>query len=151
MEPGERIKRLRERAGLSQAELAELAGTTQPALSAYEHGQRRPSEATLRRIVLAANVRPSLLLEHYHDAVIDAVEEHGGVGVWIFGSVARGEDTPESDLDLLVRMKPDATLFDLAALGEAIKELLGIEVDVVSEGGLKPERDDDILAEARAF
>lgn len=146
-----RIRSVRELAGMSQSELAKRAGTTQPALSAYESGARRPNDETLGRIVAAAGVRPSRVLDHHHDAVIEVVEAHRGQGVWVFGSVARGTDTPESDLDLLVRMAPDASVFDLVEMDRELEELLGINVDVVSEGALRPERDDDILSEARSF
>jgi len=57
MEPGALIAAARRRAGLTQAELARRAGTSQPVISAYEHGRRDPSVATLRRLVEAAGER----------------------------------------------------------------------------------------------
>lgn len=65
----------------------------------------------------------------------------------MFGSVARGDDTPESDIDFLVEFEPGSSLFDLMDLQEALEQLLGVSVDVVSVGGLK-ERDDHIRREA---
>ncbi len=53
----------------------------------------------------------------------------------------------DSDLDVLVTFDPDASLFDVAALGEELEELLGVLVDIVSAGGLK-ERDQHIRATA---
>lgn len=65
----------------------------------------------------------------------------------MFGSVARGDDTPESDIDFLVEFEPGSSLFDLMDLQEALGQLLGVPVDVVSVGGLK-DRDDHIRREA---
>ncbi len=56
----------------------------------------------------------------------------------VAGSVARGEDEPGSDVDLLVTFAPDASLFDQAALQDELAELLQVPVDVVSRGGLRP-------------
>ena len=65
----------------------------------------------------------------------------------LFGSVARGDDTPESDIDFLVEFQKGSSLFDLMDLQEALEQLLGASVDVVSVGGLK-DRDDHIRREA---
>ncbi len=65
----------------------------------------------------------------------------------MFGSVARGDETPESDIDFLVEFEPGSSLFDLMDLQEALEQLLGVPVDVVSVGGLK-DRDDHIRREA---
>ena len=54
MTPGELLRTVRRRRGLSQAELAARAGTSQPVVSAYEHGRRDPSIGTLRRLIHAA-------------------------------------------------------------------------------------------------
>lgn len=69
----------------------------------------------------------------------------------MFGSVRRGEATSSSDLDLLVDMSKDRSLFDLVALGDELEEALGVEVDVVTEGSLSPYLRDRILAEAVAL
>jgi predicted nucleotidyltransferase len=79
---------------------------------------------------------------------IDAlVEKHHGVSVSVFGSVARGEETEASDIDLLVEFGKGSSLFDLLHLQEDLQALLGRKVDVVSSGGLKG-RDDHIRREA---
>ena len=77
----------------------------------------------------------------------DLVRHHRGRSVSLFGPVARGDDTPESDIDFLVEFEPGSSLFDLMHLQEALQQLLGVSVDVVSVGGLK-ERDDHIRREA---
>lgn len=73
---------------------------------------------------------------------------HGARNVRVFGSVVRGEASMASDLDLLVEMAEGRSLFDLVALADELKETLGIDVDVVTEGSLSPYLRDRILAEA---
>ncbi|WP_236777488.1 nucleotidyltransferase family protein [Arthrobacter crystallopoietes] len=68
--------------------------------------------------------------------------------VAVFASVARGEERADSDVDLLVRPNPEASLFDLAQFAEDMEELLGHPVDVVSRRGLDSVRDRNILSEA---
>ena len=63
-------------------------------------------------------------------------DKHGAHSVRVFGSVARGDFGPESDVDLLVKMEEGRSLLDLSAMILDIKELLGVNVDVVSEDGL---------------
>ena len=53
----------------------------------------------------------------------------------VFGSIARGDDRPDSDIDLLVTFDEGASLFDLAGLGQDLESLLGRPVDIVSESG----------------
>ena len=72
---------------------------------------------------------------------------HHASRVRLFGSVARGEDKPDSDIDLLVDFEQESSLFDLMRLSRELEELLGRAVDVVSVGGLKS-RDRAILAES---
>lgn len=66
----------------------------------------------------------------------------------LFGSLARGEERPTSDIDLLVDFSEGSSLFDLIRMARELEALLGRSVDVISVGGLKP-RDSHILAEAR--
>jgi len=70
-------------------------------------------------------------------------------GVSVFGSVARGEDTVDSDLDLLIDPEPTASLFDFAQFQADMEALTGRAVDVVSRRSLDPRRDAAILAEAQ--
>jgi predicted nucleotidyltransferase len=92
---------------------------------------------------------PSLraAVEAKREAIHALVARHHGQRVRLFGSVARGEERPDSDIDLLVDFDPESSLFDLIRLTRELEELLGLPIDVVSTGGLK-ERDQLILAEA---
>ncbi|MEK6720584.1 MAG: nucleotidyltransferase family protein [Chloroflexota bacterium] len=74
---------------------------------------------------------------------------HGALNVRVFGSYARGNPGPSSDLDLLVQMKPGRTLLDLVGFQQDVADLLGISVDVVTERGLSRYIRDAILADAR--
>lgn len=78
--------------------------------------------------------------------IVELVTQHGARDVRIFGSVARGEDRADSDLDILVKFGPGRSLLDLIAIKQDLEELLGCSVDVVSEGALKT--NDRILREA---
>ncbi|MCK4659250.1 MAG: nucleotidyltransferase family protein [Phycisphaerae bacterium] len=66
----------------------------------------------------------------------------------IFGSVARGDARPDSDIDLLVDLEPGRSLLDHVGLWQDLEELLGRRVDVVVDGSLNPHLEKRILAEA---
>ena len=66
----------------------------------------------------------------------------------IFGSVARGEQTAQSDIDLLVEMEPGRSLLDHAALWLELRDTLGCPVDVLSDRGIKPRMREAVLKEA---
>ena len=86
-------------------------------------------------------------VEAHREAIRAAVARHHGRRVRLFGSVARGDDRTDSDIDLLVDFDRESSLFDLIRLTRELEELLGRPVDVISTGGLK-ERDTRIEAEA---
>lgn len=73
---------------------------------------------------------------------------YGARNVRVFGSVARGEAGPASDLDVLVAFDRGRSLLDLIGFEQDLAELFGCRVDVVSEGGISPHLEDRILAEA---
>lgn len=94
--------------------------------------------------------QPSELLARHRSEILALAAKHHALEVRVFGSVARGEDQPGSDLDLLVRFAAHASLFDLTALADDVERLLGIPVDVVSEAGLE-DRHAAIRDEARTI
>lgn len=71
------------------------------------------------------------------DVIRAAAAASGARDVRVFGSVARGEDARDSDVDLLVRLEPGRTLLDIARLEVRLEDLLGRHVDVVTEAGLR--------------
>jgi uncharacterized protein len=89
----------------------------------------------------------SLVIDERND-INRIAAAHGALNVRVFGSVRRGEASSSSDLDLLVDMSEGRSLFDLIALGDELREALGVDVDVVTEGSLSPYLRDRILAEA---
>ncbi|MFT4233831.1 MAG: nucleotidyltransferase family protein [Microbacterium sp.] len=93
---------------------------------------------------------PSDVLASRREQVKELVRQHKGRAVYVFGSVARGEATLDSDIDLLVEFEPGTSLFDLAALQLALVDLLGVDVDVISTGGLN-EYHGSIVRDARTL
>ena len=87
------------------------------------------------------------LLEKKKD-ILQIAAKHGARNIRIFGSVARGEARSDSDVDFLVDMEPGRTLFDMGGLLMDLRDLLGLQVDVVTEQGLKPRIRDRVLREA---
>jgi predicted nucleotidyltransferase len=83
--------------------------------------------------------------------IIEIASRHGAHNVRLFGSVARGEDRPGSDLDLLVDMEPDRSLLDVVGLGQELEELLQRRVDVLTDASLHPALRDRILADSRTL
>jgi predicted nucleotidyltransferase len=80
--------------------------------------------------------------------LLDAAERHGIDHVRAFGSLARGEASAESDVDLLVDLKPRHTLLDLAAFRREAGEILDLPVDVATVDMLKERIRDEVLSEA---
>lgn len=81
--------------------------------------------------------------------ILAAATRHGARNVRVFGSVARGSDTSDSDIDLLVDFEPERSLYDLVGLQLDIESLLGRRTDVVTEGSLSTYLRERVLAEAR--
>ncbi|MGH3153508.1 MAG: nucleotidyltransferase family protein [Streptosporangiaceae bacterium] len=87
------------------------------------------------------------LVESRREQVRAVALRHRARRVRLFGSVARGEEGPGSDIDLLVDFDTDSSLFDLMRMTRELEELLGHPVDIVSAGGLK-DRDREILTDS---
>lgn len=80
--------------------------------------------------------------------VLRILEVHGARNPRVFGSFARGEARPTSDIDVLVDMEPGRSLLDLVGLEQDLCDLFGRRVDVVTEGGISPYLRERIFAEA---
>lgn len=96
-------------------------------------------------------MKPSKLLAQHRAAVRQIVERHHARNARIFGSALHGEDTGESDLDILVDPTEETTLFDLGAIQVELVELLGVEVDLLTPGSLPDRWKERVLSEARAI
>lgn len=119
--------------GESQRTIASRLGVTQPAIS-YQVGRARTD-----------GVRPSDLIAAGGTVLREVAERRGFAQLAAFGSAARGDDRPDSDLDLLVQPPADADLFDMVRLEEVLESILGRDIDLVSYRGLDPRLDQDIL------
>ena len=138
----------RRAAGMTQAELARAARVSQPNLSAYENGRRTPSPDVVARVERALAGRPSLRVAQHRDAIKEIVAAHHATAARVVGSVARGEDQPGSDVDLLVDFTDEASLLDEIGLRLALVDLLQVPVDVIAADTLREPLRSRLLAEA---
>ena len=90
----------------------------------------------------------SQLIQQKRLQVLEIAWGHGARNVRLFGSVARGEATATSDLDLLIEMEPGRSLLDIVAIKQDLEDLLGCKVDVVTEAAISPYLIDKVLHEA---
>jgi predicted nucleotidyltransferase len=88
------------------------------------------------------------LVQAKREDILRLAAKYGAHNVRVFGSLARGEAGPESDLDLLVDFEPGRSLLDQVGLWQDLEELLGCKVDVVSEPALHWYIRDCVLREA---
>ena len=109
-------------------------------------------QASLKRFLThdADAVRPSLMdrILRCRGQIVNAAQRRGVTKIRIFGSVARGEARPDSDIDVLVTASPGTGLFDLADLRFELEELLGAPVHLSTDGGMTEAQRDSVLAEA---
>ncbi len=93
-------------------------------------------------------MRPSELLARHRSAIRQVVAAHRAGNPRVFGSVAHGEDTQDSDLDLLIDPQDQMSLFDLGAIIAELDELLGIRVDVATPAALPEPMRQRVLRDA---
>jgi hypothetical protein len=89
------------------------------------------------------------LLKVRRKEILEIAARNGAVNVRVFGSVARGDDRPDSDIDFLVNLESGRSLLDLARLLRELNTLLNRPVDVITEAGLRPRIKPHVLKEAR--
>jgi predicted nucleotidyltransferase len=88
------------------------------------------------------------LVEARRDEIRAIVARHHGRSVAVFGSVARGDERPGSEIDFLVELAPGTRPFQILALGADLEEALGVKVDVGTPNSLRPRLRSEVLAEA---
>ncbi|MDB9516647.1 nucleotidyltransferase family protein [Roseofilum reptotaenium CS-1145] len=86
------------------------------------------------------------LLQEKREQILELAEKHGAFNVRVFGSVARGEETEESDIDFLIDydLERISSWFPVGLIHD-LQDLLGCKIDVVTESGLKPRVRDNVL------
>jgi predicted nucleotidyltransferase/DNA-binding XRE family transcriptional regulator len=170
MESGALLREARVQAGLSQSDLARRAGVPQSVVSEYEGGKRQPSVPTLARLISATGHELILGLERtdpgvrglpdtplgrrlrqHRRALLRAVAAAGASNLRVFGSVARGQDGPDSDVDLLVDLPDDTSLFAVLALEGTLERILEVKVDLAPVTSLKPRVRAEALSDAVAL
>jgi uncharacterized protein len=140
---------------LTQQEVADRSGSSQPAIARYESGTQTPSVDTLQRLLkangfeLILDMKKSKKIQQRSELYKRVQENRGQIrellhaagarNIRIFGSVARGEDNDTSDLDLLVERKGEANVLGIYKCHHAIKKLIGVHVDIGIEHLLKSE------------
>lgn len=141
---------------MTQVELARAAGTSQPTIARYEAGRSEPRASTLERILAACGQRleatpgpvvttqvpargPRGRLLRRHLSEVRAVIEAAGLrNPRVFGSVARGEDTEHSDIDILVDLGKARDVLEIYVAGEELSERLGVSFDLLCPQVAKP-------------
>jgi len=123
--------------GMSQRMMAEALGISQPAVS-----QQLKLAAGLK------DVHPQVLLEAASPILRALAAEHGYTRLAVFGSVARQQARPDSDIDLVVQAPEGTSSFGFIRFQQLLERVLGREIDLIDYGGLTPRLDDDIRREA---
>jgi predicted nucleotidyltransferase/DNA-binding XRE family transcriptional regulator len=164
------LREARRRSGLTQVELARRAGVAQSVISAYESGRRQPALPTLAALVQAAGLELAVTVRTRPDPtraltgpvgrivrqrrrrLAAAAAAHGASNLRVFGSVARGADRPDSDVDLLADLPAGLGLIGLGRLRANLESILGgVRVDLVPAQDLKPEVRERVQGEAVAL
>ena len=150
------IREARRRAGLSQTELADGAGVTQSVISTYEAGRRNPSFDMMWKLMNAAGAsivieyaaKPSApptlpdtprgrKLRKHRQEILNLARKYDATNLHVFGSVARGDDTANSDIDIAFDPPSTLGLIELAGFQRELGEILGEKVDAIPAHGLK--------------
>jgi predicted nucleotidyltransferase/DNA-binding XRE family transcriptional regulator len=149
------LRDAREKAGLTQAELAARAATSQSAVARYESGASSPAVSTLERLLGSCGVRLDIrtrkgspadlrsrqarLLRTNRSEILRILNRRGFHSPRVFGSVATGTARDDSDIDIVVLPAGNLDLLNLAGAREELSELLGVPVDLAVNEVLKAE------------
>jgi len=155
---GEIIRNARKAASLSQSELARRARVAQSVVSAYEADRRSPSWEMLKKLIAASGSRLDLTItpipgaprglpntemgqriRQHRRAILAAAEKYQVTNLRVFGGVARGEDSLQSDVDIVAEFLPTVGLIALGSLEREIATILNCRVDLVPLVGLRPQ------------
>lgn len=90
-------------------------------------------------------MKPSEALSKKRNEIRFIIESHHAFNARIFGSVAKGEDNDQSDLDILIDPGPETTMFDIGAIRRKLKALLGVTVDVLTPNALPENFREEVL------
>lgn len=153
----ELIRTTRLLAKMSQSQLAYLAGVTQSVISLYERGLRQPSLPVLQHLIFATghelkveilpstDTSPNALggpigekVTLHENKIKQILKSHRVSKAFIFGSVARRQDNPQSDVDLLIEIPPKMGFFEFSDLKRELEKLLEVKVDLIPADSLKP-------------
>jgi predicted nucleotidyltransferase len=93
-------------------------------------------------------MKPSVALNLHREALRALIAKYPAANPRVFGSVVHGDDTEESDLDLVIDMVPGITLLSLSGLQGEAERLLGVRVDLLTPGSLPAKKRESILKEA---
>jgi predicted nucleotidyltransferase len=94
-------------------------------------------------------MRPSLALQTHREAIRTIALSHRVTNVRVFGSVLTGDDTDDSDLDILVEPTSETTMMDIGAIQYELKQLLGIAVDVLTPNALPDKFRNQVIEQAQ--
>jgi predicted nucleotidyltransferase len=111
--------------------------------------QQLKIEGPAERLILGVRpMKPSLALDTHRAGIRLIVEANRAVNARVFGSVLRGEDTEDSDLDILVDPEPGMTLLDIGSIRRQLTQLPGVSVDVLTPNALPEKFREAVVAEA---
>ncbi len=123
--------------GMSQQQIADALVISQPAVSQqFRHGPD------------LEGVHPEVLMKAAAPVLKSLAADQGYRRMAVFGSVARGQARPDSDIDLIVDPPAGTSSFGFIRFKQLIEQILGREIDLISYGGLQPRLDDDIRHDA---
>lgn len=153
------LRRAMDDQGVSRAELARRMGTSRSTVArVLDPAETGVTLATLERAARAldrdasvslAPDRPSQRLVFVRDRLRSILEDAGYEDVHVFGSVARGEDVPSSDLDLVATFPEGLSLWDMVAMDERLSEVVGcrvhvVDMDRVMQGVMRQSMEEDM-------